>query len=80
MIANETISSTLNEQQVLMLRLLRKPLPEADFLQVRRLAVTLLAKQLDETVDQWEAKNNINEETYEVLSKAHFRTPPKHSA
>jgi hypothetical protein len=39
---------SLNEQQILMLRLLKKPLPEASFLQIRQLAVKLLADQLDE--------------------------------
>jgi hypothetical protein len=77
MIANEYTPSSLNEQQVMMLRLLKKPLPEEDFVQMRRLAVKLLAKQLNETVDKWEEKNNITEETYEQLSKGHFRTPSK---
>lgn len=64
----------LNEQQVLMLRLLKKPLPEEDFVQMRRLAVQLLAKQIDEITDKWELENNITEETYEKLSKGHFRS------
>ena len=41
---------------------------------MRRLAVTLLAKQLDETVEKWELENDITEETYEKLSKGHFRS------
>ncbi len=64
----------LNEQQVLMLRLLRKPLPEEDFVQMRRLAVQLLAKQIEDVTDRWELENNISEETYEKLSKGHFRS------
>ncbi len=64
----------LNEQQVLMLRLLKKPLPEEDFIQMRRLAVQLLAKQIENITDQWELENNITEETYEKLIKEHFRT------
>ncbi len=67
-------SSHLNEQQMLMLRLLKKPLPEEDFVQMRRLAVLLLAKQMDEITDKWELENNITEETYEKLSKGHFRS------
>ena len=79
MAANEYISSSLNDQQVMMLRLLKKPLPEEDFVQMRRLAVTLLAKQLDETVSNWELDNDITEETYEKLSNGHFRsTSSKH--
>ncbi len=77
---NEMNSSALNEQQILMLRLLKKPLPEADFIQVRKLAVTLLAKQLDETVDKWEIENDMTEDKYDELSKMHFRSTSKHSA
>lgn len=67
----------LNEQQLDMLRLLRKPLPEEYFRQLRRLAVQLLAKQLDNAVDNWEQENDITEADYEKLSKQHFRTPYK---
>jgi len=56
-----------------MLRLLKKPLPEEEFTQMRRLAVKLLSKQLDDTLDKWELENDITEATYEKLSKAHFR-------
>ncbi|MFB9843753.1 hypothetical protein [Mucilaginibacter ginsenosidivorans] len=71
--AKELVSDSLNDQQVMMLRLLKKPLPEADFIQIRRLAVKLLSKQLDETVQEWEDNNNITETSYEELSKEHFR-------
>lgn len=64
----------LNEQQLDMIRLLRKPLPEEYFLQIRRLVVQLLGKQLDDTVDNWEKSNNISESDYDNLSKGHFRT------
>ena len=73
MAPNEYASNSLNDQQVMMLRLLKKPLPEEDFVQMRRLAVKLLAKQLDETIDKWELENEISEETYEKFSKGHFR-------
>ena len=63
----------LNEQQVLMLRLLKNPLPEEDFIQMRKLAVKLLAKQIEDITDKWELENDITEETYEKLSKEHFR-------
>jgi heme oxygenase len=69
----ELISDSLNEQQVMMLRLLKKPLPEGDFIQIRRLAVQLLSKQLDETIAEWEENNSITEKTYEELNKKHFR-------
>ena len=77
MAVHEQGSAPLNDQQVMMLRLLKKPLPEEDFVQMRRLAVKLLAKQLDEAVDKWELENDISEETYEKLLKQHTRTSPK---
>ena len=50
-----------------------------DFIQMRLLAVKLLAKQLDEEVDKWELEKGISEEMYEALSKSHFRRQSKHS-
>ena len=70
-------SAALNDQQVMMLRLLKKPLPDEDFVQMRRLAVKLLAKQLDITVEKWESENNITSQTYERHSSDHFRSPSK---
>lgn len=72
--APELIPDSLNNQQLMMLRLLKTPMPDDDFIQIRRLAVKLLSKQLDETVEQWESDNNITEESYEQLSKIHFRS------
>lgn len=69
--------SELNEQQLDMIRLFKKPMPENDFLQIRKLAVQLLGKQLDEIIDNWERDNNITEEMYEKWSKEHKRTPYK---
>jgi len=71
------LDTPLNEQQIMMLRLLQKPLPEADFKRMRRLAVELLGKQLDELMEDWEDKNNITEDYYENLSKGHFRSKKK---
>jgi hypothetical protein len=73
----ELISDSLNEQQIMMLRLLKNPMPEDDFIQIRRLAVKLLAKQIDETIEEWETKNNITADTYEQWSKMHFRSHRK---
>jgi len=72
--AQELMPDSLNEQQLLMLRLLKKPMPEGDFIQIRRLAVKLLSKQADETIEEWETKNSITEEIYEQQSKKHFRS------
>ena len=73
----ELTFDSLNEQQLLMLRLLKKPLPEASFLQIRQLAVRLLATQMDETIEEWENQNNVTDKDYELLSKAHFRSAVK---
>ncbi len=75
MSSSEHLSNPLNDQQVIMLRLLKKPLPEEDFIQMRRLAVKLLAKHPDESIDKWELENDICEETYDKLNKGHFRSP-----
>ena len=67
----------LNEQQLDMLRLFKNPMKDEDFLQMRRLAVQLLAKRLDTAIDNWEVKNNLTEENYEEQSRQHFRTSNK---
>ena len=67
------MSTHLNEQQILMLRLLKNPLPEQDFIQMRMLAVELLSKQLDKVIEDWEDKKDIEPEDYEKLNKGHFR-------
>lgn len=74
MAANIEISNSLNEQQLMMLRLFKKPLSDEDFQLVRRLAVKLLAKKLDIVTDTWEEQNEITAETYDKLSKGHFRS------
>ncbi len=79
MALKESISEGLNEQQIMMMRLLKQPMNEDDFLQIRRLAVKLLAKQLDETVQDWEDQNNITTDTYEHLAAKHFRSVSKSS-
>ncbi|WP_069659781.1 hypothetical protein [Arcticibacter eurypsychrophilus] len=70
--ANLDISDRLNEQQVLMLRLLKNPLTEKDFLEIRKLAVKLISKILDEVVEDWELNKDIKPENYDNLSKGHF--------
>ena len=67
----------LNEQQIFMLRLLKRPLPEEDFQKVRRLAVQLLGERLDEITSEWEEKSGITVEHYIKLSKGHFRSKAK---
>ncbi|WP_462267844.1 hypothetical protein [Mucilaginibacter sp.] len=72
--AKEQLIEALNPQQIMMLRLLKNPLPEPDFIQIRKLAVQLLAKQLDDNLADWEEQNGITSATYEELSKHHFRS------
>jgi hypothetical protein len=49
--------NSLNEQQLMMVRLLKKPLHEDDFVQLRRLATKLVTARLDAALDKWEQKN-----------------------
>lgn len=67
--------SQLNQQQQDMLRLFKNPMPEEDYTQLRRLAVQLLAKQLDSKVGAWEQENEITAEHYDDLAKKHLRKP-----
>lgn len=67
----------LNEQQLHMLRLFKDPMPEEDFLQMKRLAVQLLARKLDGLVEDWENKKGVTENYYDELSKQHFRSSRK---
>ena len=69
----EVNNTILNEQQVLMLRLLKNPLPDADFAEIRRLAVKLLSKKMDEQLNNWEEEKKMDADFYEQLSKSHFR-------
>ncbi|OOQ59705.1 hypothetical protein [Mucilaginibacter pedocola] len=75
----ELISDSLNEQQLLMLRLLKKPMPEGSFKKIKQLVVKLLAEQIDENIEQWENTNAITTEHYEKLSKGHFRSSSRKS-
>jgi hypothetical protein len=71
------LETPLNEQQIMMLRLFRRPLPDADFQKMRRLAVQLLGGQLDDLIGNWEKENDITEDYYKELSKGHFRSKRK---
>jgi hypothetical protein len=54
------LTENFNEQQLMMIRLLKKPLPEEDFVQLRRLATKLSGERLDEALRQWELKNPVD--------------------
>jgi len=51
----------LNEQQLMMVRLLKKPLHEDDFGQLRKLATKLVTARLAAAQDKWEQKNKVEE-------------------
>lgn len=68
-------NSQLNQQQQDMLRLFKNPMPEEDYIQMRRLAVQLLAKQLDNKLDKWEQENDKTIEDYDQLAQQHLRKP-----
>ena len=76
MAAELEISGHLNEQQLIMLRLLKEPLSEKDFSEIRKLAVKILAKKMDENIEKWEKEKGVDENFYNDLSKQHFRSKP----
>lgn len=61
MVEPKLITTSLNEQQLMMMRLLKKPLPEEDFVQLRKLAAKLVSASLDAALKQWELKNPAEE-------------------
>ncbi len=67
----------LNEQQLQMLNLLNKPMPESDYNEVRRLIVKNLAKRADEEMEKLEKEKGFSEDTYNEWGKEHMRTPYK---
>lgn len=66
-----------NEQQLQMLNLLKRPMPEEDYKEVKRLIVKILAKRADEELEKLEKERGWTAETYEQWSKEHLRTPYK---
>jgi propanediol dehydratase large subunit len=66
-------ATRLNKQQVDMIQLLRNPLPEDDFLELRKKAVELLAKRLDMVMEDWENENEVSSQYYNDISNDHFR-------
>jgi hypothetical protein len=66
-------ATRLNKQQVDMIQLLRNPLPEDDFLELKKKAVELLAKRLDMVMEDWETENEIKPDYYSNLANEHFR-------
>ncbi|MEC3880707.1 hypothetical protein [Parapedobacter sp. 10938] len=67
-------SPALNEQQLQMLKLFRKPMANEDYHQIRRFIVGILAKNIDDEMADLEAKNNWTSETYESWGQERLRT------
>jgi hypothetical protein len=65
----------LNEQQQDMLRLFKKPMPEPDYIEVKRFIVKMLSKNIDDEMESLAKEKGWNEETYEQWGKEHLRTP-----
>jgi hypothetical protein len=68
-------NNQLNQQQQDMLRLFKNPMPDEDYIQMRRLAVQLLSKQLDNKIDAWENEKEITAQDYDQLAQQHLRKP-----
>ncbi|MCW3106150.1 MAG: hypothetical protein JWQ09_656 [Segetibacter sp.] len=67
----------LNEQQLEMLRLLKKPLPEQDYKEIKKFIVKILARNVDDEMERLEKEKGWTEENYEQWGKEHMRTPYK---
>ena len=67
----------LNQQQQDMLRLFKNPMPEPDYIEIKRFIVKMLSKNIDDEMERLAKEKGWNEETYEQWGKEHLRTPYK---
>lgn len=65
----------LNQQQQDMLRLFKNPMPEPDYIEIKRFIVRMLAKNIDDEMERLAKEKGWNQETYEQWGKEHLRTP-----
>ena len=70
----EQYSHQLNSQQLEMLRLFKNPMAEKDYNEIKRLAVKILAQNIDSEMDKLEYENGWTSLTYEQWGKEHLRT------
>ena len=70
----EQYSPQLNSQQLEMLRLFKNPMAENDYNEIKRLAVKILAQNIDSEMDKLENENGWTSLTYEQWGKEHLRT------
>ena len=66
----------LNDQQLEMLRLLKNPLPEQDYKEIKKLVVKVVAQNIDHEMERLEEENGWTEEDYEQWGKEHMRSHP----
>ncbi len=64
----------LNQQQLDMLRLFQNPMPEQDYVEIKRVIVKALAKNIDTEMELLEKEKGWTEQTYEDWGKEHVRT------
>lgn len=74
---NKITSAPLNEQQLMMLKLFKQPMPEKDYNKIKRLIVKVLSKNIDEEMENLEKEKGWTQDTYEKWGKEHLRTPYK---
>lgn len=65
----------LNQQQLEILQLFKRELPDADLLAIKRLIVRYLAQQVTAGADKVWAEKGWTNEDMEALLKTHERTP-----
>ncbi len=69
--------ASLNEQQLQMLKLFKKPMAEEDYNEIRRTIVKVLARNIDTEMASLEQERGWDANTYEQWGKEHMRTPGK---
>ncbi len=65
----------LNQQQLDMLRLFQNPMPEQDQVEIKRVIVKALAKNIDTEMELLEKEKGWTEQTYEDWGKEHLGNP-----
>lgn len=70
-------SPQLNEQQLDMLRLFKNPMRQEDYDEIRKLAVKLLAQNIDAEMYDLEQKRGWTRDTFNQWGNEHLRTPNK---
>ena len=68
-------SPQLNEQQMDMLRLFKNPIRQQDYDEIRKLAVKLLAQNIDTEMDDLQRQKGWNQDTFDQWGNQHLRTP-----